>query len=116
MKAEKIAGLRTCPVCGHQAIMRKNASKRFQIHCRKCACCTPWTSKIDCVVRWYNYAKIYEDLNGITPPLPGKTIEERLCDASENLKLLVEDLKTGGLINTNSLEKVATEILKITKE
>lgn len=64
MKYEDIDGLRKCPICGFSAIMRKNASKRFQVHCKKCNCCTPWTDKISAVVSWYNNADTYEAMNG----------------------------------------------------
>lgn len=55
-------GLRTCPKCGSKAIMRKNASKRFQIHCKKCNCCTAWVSKTEAVILWYNNAAKYEEI------------------------------------------------------
>ncbi len=64
MKYENIDGLRKCPICGFSAIMRKNASKRFQIHCKKCKCCTPWTDKTAAVISWYNNAETYESING----------------------------------------------------
>lgn len=60
MKTQKIKNLRTCPKCGGEAILRKNASKRFQVHCRKCDVHTSWESKIDAVVSWYNLSAIYE--------------------------------------------------------
>ena len=65
MRYENIDGLRKCPVCGFSAIMRKNASKRFQIHCKKCSCCTAWTDKTSAVVLWYNNADTYEKINGM---------------------------------------------------
>lgn len=65
MRYETIEGLRNCPVCGFSAVMKKNASKRFQVHCKKCKCCTTWTSKVNAVVLWYNNADTYEKINGM---------------------------------------------------
>lgn len=64
MKYEQIEGLRACPMCGSEAHLRKNASKRFQVHCKKCKCCTVWTSKTEAVVTWYNNAAKFEAING----------------------------------------------------
>lgn len=64
MKYETIPNLRKCPICGFGAIMRKNASKRFQVKCKKCKCATPWTSKIEAVITWYNNADFYEREHG----------------------------------------------------
>lgn len=72
MKYENIPSLRKCPLCGHSAILRKNASKRFQVKCKKCKCCTPWTSKTEAVIAWYNMAAMYEQLYG--------TLEERKAE------------------------------------
>lgn len=62
MKYETVDNLRPCPMCGSEAHMRKNASKRFQVHCKKCRCCTAWVSKIEAVVMWYNNAEIYDSM------------------------------------------------------
>lgn len=77
MKYEEITNLRKCPVCGHSALLRKNASKRFQVKCKKCKCATSWTSKTEAIVTWYNMAAMYEKLNG--------TIEERRAKDEEIL-------------------------------
>ena len=61
MKYETVKGLRPCPKCGNMAQLRKNASKRFQVKCKKCNCCTAWTSKTEAVVMWYNNAALYEE-------------------------------------------------------
>ena len=76
MKYETIEGLRKCPICGFSAIMRKNASKRFQVHCKKCSCCTTWTSKISAVISWYNNADAYEKINGIKGVITVGTLRE----------------------------------------
>lgn len=55
-----IKNLRPCHVCGHQAFMRQNASKHFEIYCPKCHSHSIWANKVDCVVDWYNKAEIYE--------------------------------------------------------
>lgn len=116
MKTEKIIGLRHCPVCGSPAVMRKNASKRFQVHCRKCEFCTAWTSKPDAIIRWYNNSAIYENLNGVTPPITGEAPEDRLADAKQALDEAVEKFRTGGTINATELEKIATQLIKLAKE
>jgi len=64
MTYEDIPELRPCPMCGSEAHLRKNASKRFQVKCKKCRCCTAWTSKTMAVVLWYNNAAIYENMKG----------------------------------------------------
>jgi len=116
VKTEKIIGLRNCPACGSPAVLRKNASKRFQVHCKNCDWCTAWTSKPESIVKWYNNAKIYEEINGITPPPTGKTAEEKLADTSKDLASYVENLKAGGIINADKLKELASELLKIAKE
>lgn len=68
MQYEEIDGLRNCPMCGGPAHLRKNASKRFQVKCKKCRCCTAWTSKPLAIVLWYNNATVYEAIN---PPKKG---------------------------------------------
>lgn len=115
VKTEKIIGLRNCPMCGAPAVLRKNASKRFQVHCRKCQCCTTWTNKTEAVVKWYNNAKIYEDTHGITPPAPVETTEEKIIKASESLAGFAENLKQGGLIDGKELEAIARQILTAIK-
>lgn len=60
MKYEELPNLRPCPMCGSEAHLRKNASKRFQVKCKKCKCCTIWTSKTEAVITWYNNASTYE--------------------------------------------------------
>lgn len=64
MTYEDIPDLRHCPMCGGEAHLRKNASKRFQVHCKKCRCCTIWTSKPLAIVAWYNNAATYENMKG----------------------------------------------------
>lgn len=64
MKTQKIKNLRHCPKCGSEVILRKNASKRFQVACPKCRVHTGWESKIDAVVSWYNLSAIYEGQHG----------------------------------------------------
>lgn len=64
VKIEQVAGLRHCPMCGSEAVMRKNASKRFQIKCKRCSCATMWTDKTGAVVSWYNNAELYEQMKG----------------------------------------------------
>lgn len=64
MKYTELPNLRKCPICGHSAILKKNASKRFQIKCKKCKCATSWTSKTEAVITWYNMANMYEQLHG----------------------------------------------------
>lgn len=65
IKRIDVEGLRNCPVCGKKAILRRNASKRFQVHCTKCSACTPWRDKTDAIITWYNNAELYEKLHGI---------------------------------------------------
>lgn len=64
MKYIEINGLRKCPVCGFSSMMRKNASKRFQVKCKKCKCATAWTSKSEAIIAWYNMCEVYERLYG----------------------------------------------------
>ena len=59
-----IKKLRPCPVCGHKAYLRKNASKRFEVYCPKCHSHSDWLNKVDAVVDWYNKAAIYEQVHG----------------------------------------------------
>lgn len=64
----RIKGLRNCPKCGHFAVMRKNASKRFEVYCPKCHSHSIWANKIDAVVDWYNKSALYERYNGEVTP------------------------------------------------
>lgn len=62
MKTQTIKNLRRCPKCGGEVILRKNASKRFQVACPKCRTHTGWESKIDAIISWYNLSAIYEGM------------------------------------------------------
>ena len=116
MKTMKIIGLRHCPVCGAPSVMRKNASKRFQIHCTKCTCCTSWTDKASAIIKWYNNARVYEETHGIVPPQPADTVEDKLENATQTLSNLMENYRTGGTIKGAELEKIANQLLKLAKE
>ena len=54
MKELKIANIIHCPRCGHEPVLRCNASKLFQVRCPKCYARTGWRRKTDAVVMWYN--------------------------------------------------------------
>jgi len=54
MKTINTRALHKCPICGARAILRKNASKEFQVTCTKCECRTNWYRKTDAVITWYN--------------------------------------------------------------
>lgn len=54
MQTIRIANLMKCPVCGAKAVLRKNASKDFQVACTKCECRTSWQRKTEAVITWYN--------------------------------------------------------------
>lgn len=54
MKTITIRGIRNCPICGAKAIMRRNASKDFQVSCTKCAFNSGWTTKPYALIAWYN--------------------------------------------------------------
>lgn len=98
IKTEQIPGLRKCPRCGFGAVMRKNASKRFQVHCKKCDAHTEWTDKLGAVIAWYNNADLYERINGrfdersgnFTPSISLDQLNERMKRA---LALFEEELR-----------------------
>lgn len=98
IKTENIPGLRKCPRCGYGAVMRKNASKRFQVHCKKCDAHTEWTDKLGAVIAWYNMADLYERLNGrfdersgnFTPSISLDQLNERMKRA---IALFEEELR-----------------------
>lgn len=54
MKTIKQESLHRCPLCGAKAVIRKNASKDFQIACTKCYCHTGWSTKPEAIATWYN--------------------------------------------------------------
>lgn len=54
MKENTINGLIDCPVCGHQVVLRCNASKLFQVRCPKCYARTGWKRKDQAIITWYN--------------------------------------------------------------
>lgn len=64
VKKIEIEGLRNCPVCGSKPVLRRNASKRFQVHCTKCDACTGWKDKTEAIITWYNNAELYEKIHG----------------------------------------------------
>lgn len=86
IKTENIPGLRKCPMCGYGAVLRKNASKRFQVHCKKCQAHTEWTDKTSAIIAWYNMSDLYERINGrfderngnITPSISLDQFNERI--------------------------------------
>ncbi len=98
IKTEEIRGLRKCPVCGYGAVMRKNASKRFQVHCKKCKACSAWTDKAHAIIDWYNMSDLYERIHGrfdersgnITPSISLDQLNERIKRA---VALFEEELR-----------------------
>lgn len=86
IKTEEIPGLRKCPICGFGSVLRKNASKRFQVHCKKCHAHTEWTDKTAAIVAWYNMSDLYERINGrfderkgnFTPSISLDQLNERI--------------------------------------
>lgn len=60
----KVKGLRDCPLCGHSVLMRKNASKKFQVYCPKCHCKSDWLNKVEAIIYWYNMAELHDKLHG----------------------------------------------------
>lgn len=88
VKVETIPGIRICPICGGEAVMRKNASKRFQVKCKRCSCATAWTDKVNAVVMWYNNAAFYEQQKG------GNVMTDELRKAIEAAQAKPENERT----------------------
>jgi len=59
MKTITIKGLAKCPMCGAKAMMRRNASKDFQVKCSKCEFQTGWRTKPEAIATWYNLMIVY---------------------------------------------------------
>lgn len=64
MQTIKVNEIRKCPLCGSKAIMRKNASKDFQVKCSKCEFQTGWRTKPEAIAVWYNLMIAYWTNNG----------------------------------------------------
>ena len=100
VKIENIKGLRKCAMCGHEAILRKNASKRFQVQCQGCKAHTAWTDKTSAIIDWYNTCDLYERANGrfderggnFTPSITITELNERITRA---VKLFEDELLKG---------------------
>lgn len=55
MLVTKIDGIKPCKICGSDnIILRRDASKAFQLKCDKCGNHTKWQKKINAVIEWYN--------------------------------------------------------------
>lgn len=64
MKVIKERGL-ICPFCGSDnVVIRKNASKDFQVYCKKCEAHGGWTTKPQAIINWYSMAINYWKNNG----------------------------------------------------
>ena len=51
----KLDGLRKCKICGSSNIvLRRDASKAFQVYCEKCGNRTKWQKKTEAVIEWFN--------------------------------------------------------------
>lgn len=53
MKTVKLSSLDVCPLCGNKPVLRKNASKDFQVWCKHCHCRTDWLTKPEAIIYWY---------------------------------------------------------------
>lgn len=117
MKYEEIPELRNCPICGSHAIIRKNASKRFQVKCSKCNCCTAWASKPQAIISWYNNAAFYEAQNGTKRPEEKKrNVANDLTEAGKTLLKYANDMNNGALINLEDISSIAHTLTTITQK
>lgn len=64
MKEYQLANIIHCARCGAEPILRKNASKVFQVRCPQCQARTGWKRKTDAVISWYNMMIQYMRNNG----------------------------------------------------
>lgn len=110
VKIEQISGLRLCPMCSSEAVMRKNASKRFQVKCKKCSCATAWTDKVNAVVLWYNNAAFYEQQKG------GKDMEAFKQAVEEAQKKPEQERTPEEKLMLKALEEAKANALKKLKE
>lgn len=59
MKVIKEKGL-FCPFCGSErVVLRKNASKDFQVHCNACKAHGGWNTKPQAIISWFTMAVNY---------------------------------------------------------
>lgn len=117
MKYEEVAGLRNCPICGARALIRKNASKRFQVKCTKCNCCTAWTSKPQAIISWYNNAAFYEAQHGTKrPEEKARNVANDLSEAGKSLLKYANDMNNGALINLENIASIAQTLANITQK
>ena len=117
MRYEELIGLRTCPFCGAAAHIRRNASKRFQVHCKKCDCQTAWTSKPAAIVAWYNNADFYERTHGKAKPEETKrNVRNELTEAGKMLLKYASDMERGALIDISDITSIAENLKSITQK
>lgn len=117
MRYEELNGLRICPFCGSPAHIRRNASKRFQVHCKKCECQTAWLSKPAAIVAWYNNADFYERTHGKTQPAETKrNVKRELTEAAKNLLKYASDMENGALIDISDIASIAENLNSIVKK
>lgn len=117
MRYEDLRGLRTCPLCGADAHIRRNASKRFQVHCKKCNCQTLWTSKPAAIVAWYNNAEFYERTHGKAQPAETKrNVRNELTEAAKMLLKYASDMDNGALIDVEDIGSIAENLRSIAQK
>lgn len=63
MKEFTLKNIIDCPVCGSSVILRRNASKDFQIYCPTCKAHSEWMRKADTIIQWYNMVIQYQKNN-----------------------------------------------------
>lgn len=64
MKISTLTNIIPCPRCGNEPVLRRNASKLFQVRCEHCHARTGWKRKTDAVIMWYNMVIQYMRNNG----------------------------------------------------
>lgn len=117
MKYEDLSGLRPCPICGGPAHIRRNASKRFQVHCKLCNCQTAWLNKPAAIVAWYNNADFYERTHGKAEPVEVKrNVKRELTEAAKMLLKYASDMDNGALIDISDIGSIAENLNSIVQK
>lgn len=83
IRKREIPHIANCPICGEKPVLRRNASKKFQVYCVKCKTRTSWMTKPEAIIQWYNHILKMSELGYLTPktkpasnPIEGPYIEE----------------------------------------
>lgn len=63
MRTERrvLHGLAECPICHREPDVVISSGKKWRIFCETCDVSTPWSTKTEAVIRWFNLAAVVKE-------------------------------------------------------